>query len=235
MRRLLLLWFFTCTFYVHAQRSDFDAIHFGKADTIAHRYQGEELYNLPVLALRLTAQLHTDVERFRAIYYWVCHNIRGNYDLTSTNEHMRRKLKNRPEELRLWNNQYKQEVFATLRNNKETLCTGYAYLIKELANLAGLQCVIIHGYGRSNNIKFDKETSPNHSWNAVRLDGKWYLCDATWSSGTINMATYAFTPNFDESFFLQDPAEFAESHKPLNPQWNLLLQESTPLSEVQKN
>jgi transglutaminase/protease-like cytokinesis protein 3 len=227
MRRTLFLLFFTFTLVSHAQRSDFKEINFQKADKIAERYKGEELYNLPVLALRLTAQLSTDAERFRAIYNWVTHNISGDYILTTANEETRRKLINNPSALLQWHSQNRKEVFKTLRQKKRTLCTGYAYLIKELANLVGLECEIIHGYGEMNKLKFDSMDIPNHSWNAVKLDGTWYLCDATWSSGIINMNTYRFEFSYDDSFFLMEPLDFAKTHSPIIDTWTLLNLNST--------
>jgi len=232
MRIIFLLLFFTCTQCLFAQRSDFNEIDFQKADKIAQRYTGEELYNLPVLALRLTAQLDTDAERFRAIYYWISHNIRGDYMIMTTNEQTHKKLNNNPSALLQWNKHYKKEVFTMLREDKKTLCTGYAYLLKELANLAGLECEIVHGYGKMNLIKSNSTTIPNHSWNAVKLDGKWYLCDVTWSSGIIDMETYRFEFSYEDSFFLMDPTAFAKTHKPLEKKW-ALLDKAAPTSPQQ--
>ena len=223
MRNVLLLLFFTFTLLLHAQRSDFNEIDFEKADKIAERYKGEDLYNLPILALRLTAQLDTEVERFRAIYYWVTHNISGNYSLMTANEYARNELKNNPSALQQWNNQHKKKIFSRLREKKETLCTGYAYLIMELAHLAGLECELINGYGKITHLKFEGNAIPNHSWNAVKLDGTWYLSDATWSSGIIDMKTNMFKFKFDESFFLMEPYEFAKTHKPVDEKWTLLI------------
>lgn len=222
MRTIFLILFFTFTQFLFAQRSDFNEIDFEKADMIAQRYKGEGLYNLPVLALRLTAQLDTDVERFRAIYYWISHNIRGDYTLMTTNEQLHKKLNNNPSALLQWNKHYRKEIFSTLRKEKKTLCTGYAYLLKELANLAGLECEIVHGYGKMNLVKDNTPTIPNHSWNAIKLNDIWYLCDATWSSGIINMETYRFEFNYEDSYFLMDPIDFAKTHKPLDKKWSLV-------------
>ncbi len=222
MRSILLLLFFTFTLSSQAQQSDFNKIDFAKADEIATRYKGEELFNLPVLVLCLTAQLETDAARFRAIYYWVTHNIAGDYHLTSQSEYRRKKLKYKPEELEQWNRQYRKKIMTTLRQDKKTLCTGYAFLIKELCTLAGLEAEIIHGYGKMNAFKMNKKDIPNHSWNAVKLDGKWYLCDATWSSGVIDMYNYIFDFSYEDSFFLMEPIEFSKTHKPLDQKWNLL-------------
>ncbi|WP_432411855.1 transglutaminase domain-containing protein [Rasiella sp. SM2506] len=222
MRTIFILFFFIFTQFLHAQQSDFNKIDFQKADKIAERYKGEELFNLPILALRLTAQLDTEAERFRALYYWVTHNIRGDYTLMKINEQTRRKLNNNPSALHQWNKRYKKTIFTTLREEKKTLCTGYAYLLKELANLAGLECEIIHGYGKSDLLKFEITAIPNHSWNVIKIDGTWYLCDATWSSGFINMETYRFEFKYNDSFFLMEPLEFAKTHKPVDKQWTLL-------------
>ena len=218
--------FFTFIPSLYAQRSDFNEINFQKAETIANRYKGEELYNLPVLTFKLTSQLDTDVERFRAIYYWISHNISGDFDLMSKNERKRKKLKNDPEGLGQWNNHFKKEVFNKLLHKKKTLCTGYAYLLKELSNLAGIESEIIYGYGTTRIIKSDFQNMPNHSWNVVKLNGKWYLCDATWSSGFTDMSTFLFEFNFDNAFFLMEPTEFVKSHRPIEEKWTLLLQSS---------
>lgn len=222
MKRIVLIIIFTCSFFVTAQQSDFETIDFQKADAIAERYQGEDLHNLPVLTLRLTAQLKTDVEKFRVIYYWVTHNIEGDYALTEESLYQLEKLYDKPESLARWFNTFRKEVFQKLKNDKKTLCSGYAYLIKDMANLAGLKCEVISGYGKINSKKLKDLQYPNHAWNAVQLDGKWYVCDATWSSGITNSYTYEFQFKYDNTFFLQDPIEFAKTHKPLDAKWSLL-------------
>ena len=71
------------------------------------------------------------------------------------------------------------------------MCTGYAYLIKELCFLANIESEIIDGYARTVRSNIDALDMANHSWNAVKLNNKWYLCDATWSSGyTLNKSIF---------------------------------------------
>ena len=226
MRTFILLLVFIFILPLNAQRSDFKEIDFWRADYIAEQYEGEDLYNLPLLVHGLTSQLKTEVEQFRAIYYWVCYNIRGDYYLMSQNDRFYSKFKNDPESLQQWNRKFKKEVFSKLLKDQETLCTGYAYLIKELANLAGLDCEIIYGYGPLNKMKISKGLAPNHSWNAVKLDGRWYLCDATWSSGFIDMATFMFEFKYEDSYFLMEPEVFLKSHEPVEEKWRLLKPQS---------
>lgn len=220
MRSAIFILFFNFMLPLWAQQSDFDKIDFTEADQIARRHRGEELYNVALLAHNLTFQLDTEAARFRAIYYWVTHNIKNDADLVDKNDSKRKLFKDDPERLNQWNTNFKKVVFQKLREDKKTLCTGYAYLIQELSQRAGLECEIIQGYGLANNSKFKNGDVPNHSWNAVKLDGKWYLCDATWSSGYTD-ATGVFEFDYDNSFFLMEPSEFLKGHLPVDKKWIL--------------
>lgn len=47
---------------------------------------------------------------------------------------------------------------------------------------AGIPCLNITGYANSAGIKNTSYSSGNHEWNAVYMNGKWYLLDITWDS-----------------------------------------------------
>jgi transglutaminase/protease-like cytokinesis protein 3 len=172
--------------------------------------------------VKLTVPLPTDVEKFRAIYTWTCLNIANDYVLFDKNRRMREKFKNNPEELKSWNKGFSRTVFETLRKKKRTVCTGYAYLLRELASHVGISCVIVDGYGRNAIANISGSGSVNHSWTAVHLDNKWYLCDATWSSGAMDMEQKDFVKNYDDCYFLLDPSLFIRNHYPLDSTWMLL-------------
>lgn len=215
---------------LHAQLADFTAIHFKKADSIAALYPNHSLRDLQKLANRLTASLVKDEEKFRSIYAWVCSNIENDYNLYLVNKRKREKLINKPKELNDWNKKFSAEVFNKLLLEKKTICTGYAYLIRELAAHAGLSCVIVDGYGRTAHSNIGGTGNVNHSWNAVQLNGKWYLCDATWSSGAVNTQLNTFVKKYDEAYFLADPSLFVRNHYPLDTAW-MLLQTKPTLQE----
>lgn len=219
MKQVLIFLVFCCNIS-YAQLSDFETIDFTRADNIAKLNANSSLNNLPALADQLTSKLTTDVEKFRAIYFWVCHNISGDSRQHNTVAQMRRKLQNDSIALMNWNTKYKQFVFKKLLKRKKTMCTGYAYLIKELCFLANLECEIIDGYARSFDTNVEKLEDPNHSWNAVKLNNKWYLCDATWSSGFM-ILNNLFVKEYNEGYFLADPILFAKSHYPLHKKWLL--------------
>lgn len=218
---------FIFVFQSNAQRADFKNITFKKADKVALKYKGENLSNLPLLSYKLTFELPTDVERFRAIFKWVCSNVANDYSMYSRNMRKRKRYENDTVKLIAWNKKFKKIAFQKLLKRNRTICTGYAYLVKELANLAGIECEIINGYARTSTIDIATVTSPNHSWNAVKLNGKWYLCDPTWASGVPHPKSNRFTFQFNDGFFLSDPKIFSINHYPANKRW-LLLNNSIP-------
>lgn len=199
-------------------KSDLD---YSKADSIAISLRGENLDNLPMLCYMLTEHLYTEKERFRAIYRWVCDNIENDYYAYLKISKRRKKLKQDSLAYEKWNKQYVQTTFKTLKYSKITTCTGYAYLIREMSFLAGIESKIINGFS---DVKKVKSGITNHSWNAVYLDGKWYLCDATWSAGKTLIAETGpyFKKEFRESYFLQNPEHFIKNHIPIETKWTLI-------------
>jgi hypothetical protein len=209
-----------CTSVLYGQLADFATADFSNADSIAELYPQHPLKDLKILSDKLTRPLASDVEKFRSIFKWVCLNIDNDYTLFIENKNRREKL--RGDELATWERNFSRRVFNILVEKHRTVCTGYAYLIKELAFHAGLNCKIIDGYGRNVQANIGGSGVVNHSWNVVQLGGKWYPCDPTWSSGVIDAQRQTFIKKFDDAYFLSDPALFARSHYPLDTTWMLL-------------
>lgn len=103
------------------------------------------------------------------------------------------------------------------------MCKGYVWLVRELALRAGIDCEIITGYARTARSNIGGNGVANHSWNAVMLDGRWYLCDPTWSSGAVNPEN-EFTTSYTDIYFLPDPDWFVLNHYPSEVKWTLLEQ-----------
>lgn len=228
MRLSIIAFFLGFSFNISwAQARDFEEVNFVMADSIAEAYVGSELMNLPKLSYNLTHSLTSDVEKFRAIYTWVSRNITNDVNDYLLNKRKREKYQNDADALELWNKEFVKESFRKLLKYKRTVCTGYAYLVKELAYFAGIESVIVDGYGRTSGINLMEKSIPNHSWNAVKLDGKWYLCDATWSSGGMLPSAKFFVPDYNDGYFLADPKLFSLSHYPLDKKWILTEKEKT--------
>ena len=223
MRSILLLFLFVSVLS-HAQPIEFKDIDFRKADSIALAHKGQYLDNLPVLTQKLTADLSTDVEKFRAIYTWVSTTIENDYGSYLVTTKKRKKHAKDRAAYMAWNDRYTPKMFQKIIKEQKTACTGYAYLIRELAHMVDIDCKIINGYGRTPTLHLSRESLPNHSWNAVQLNNKWYLCDATWSAGTtiVDENGPTFKAAYFDGYFLADPALFIKNHYPLEAEWALL-------------
>jgi hypothetical protein len=117
------------------------------------------------LSLALTKELTTDTEKFKALFSWVAHNISYNYGAyfspggTYSN------------------------VQSILRH-RSAICVGYAELMDSLCTYAGIPNVSVYGYAKDHlSDVHDSLYIDNHAWNAVKLDGEWYVYDATWTNG----------------------------------------------------
>ncbi|WP_411767342.1 hypothetical protein [Winogradskyella sp. A3E31] len=226
MRVFKLIFSFVIIFQSHAQISDFEHVDFSKADSIAIANKNESLRNLPELTYKLTADLDSDVEKFRSLFKWICTNLSNDYGLYVRNKRKRFRFKDDSLKLESWNTEFKKIIFKKMVNKKKTICTGYAYLLKELSDLAGLKCEIVHGFGKTSTTPIDEDTTPNHSWNVIELNGKWYLADPTWASGIPNPETNRFEFYFNEGYFLASPELFSINHFPLEQRWALLNEKS---------
>lgn len=212
---------------VMAQPAESHLVDFKLADSIASIYQGENLNNLPVLAYKLTASLPTQVEKFRSIYRWVFENIDYDYSAFLKNKKMRKKHQKDVQGLKAWNAQFRTVVFDKLLHKQRTVCTGYAYLVSELANLANIECKIIDGYGRTINANINEGPTLNHSWNVVKLKDQWFVSDPTWANVEVENTDGRFKKTYNDGYFLPAPELFAKNHYPLDTGWMLLLAKPT--------
>ena len=226
MKRFIFILIAFVGFSAISQQSDFNTIDFKKADSISELHNYTALKNLPVLAHNLTFHLDSDVEKFRAIYKWVCFNIEGDYGFYLKTTRKRKKFKNDSLAFTNWNKTLQKKVFKQLVDNQKTICSGYAYLIKELASLSGIECEIVNGYSRSPSSQIGELGVANHSWNAVKLNNKWYLVDATLASGFFNVDENKFIKSYNDGYFLASPEQFSKSHFPLDSKWLLLDEKS---------
>jgi hypothetical protein len=121
-------------------------------------------------------------------------------------------------------------TFDVIKTGK-SVCEGYCNVFEVLLTTAKIENKKVAGYARgygfdifATNEKFES----NHTWTAVKLNGKWQLIDVTWNSGFID--GIRFVPNYSLGYFLISPEKFVYTHFPEEPEWQLL---STPLSFAQ--
>jgi len=101
------------------------------------------------------------------------------------------------------------------------VCDGYAKIYVEMGTGIGLDAVRVVGYSKgAGYIQGKIPSSTDHAWNAVKIDGSYYLLDVTWGAGSCDGDT--FKANFKESYFATDPKIFIRTHLPSEQKWQLL-------------
>ncbi len=146
--------------------------------------------NPGTLARRLTEGKSSEKEKFDAIFAWVSTNIRYDFAsyFSSGGSGMPR--------------------VKMILKYRSGICIDYAHLMDTLCNLSGITNVSVYGYAKDE--IFDVNDSlylDNHAWNAVKLDGLWYLYDVTWASG---QPEYRFTKfsNFIYKLYLRHAPKY---------------------------
>lgn len=106
------------------------------------------------------------------------------------------------------------------------VCAGYANLYSAMAQAAGMEAVVVVGHTRD--LDGNLGSSVGHAWNAIRIDGDWFLVDTTWDAGYLEGDD--FVPRLQSIYFLTPPSAFVGDHQPEDPAWQLL---EEPLSRAE--
>jgi hypothetical protein len=155
-----------------------------------------------------------DLEKTRVIYRWIALNIK--YDDEAFNsDHVEFPT---PEQV---------------LQKRTAICSDYTKLFRKMGEEAGLEIIEISGWSKG--IGYQPGCtyySPNHIWNAVKIDGQWRLFDVTWGHG------YAMSeggrmksiPAFNDFWFDTDPYAFIFTHLPMNSGHQFI---ETPISKTE--
>ena len=176
-----------------------------------------------VLAKNLVSGCVSDKEKVTSIFKWITDNI-AYYRPDA------RKAKKKNDFMHLSSEDdtpgnlpsLTERVAAKVLRDKRAVCDGYARLFKSLCDHAGLTSQIITGYARTRYEIAGKGFRSNHTWNAVKIEGSWYLLDVTWASGYLLRSTDEFVRQYDDYYFLTTPEKFIEHHYPDDPKWALM-------------
>lgn len=181
------------------------------------------------LAKKLTGRESTELGKVKAIFGWITENI--SYKTRSSSKKAvigSTSFKNfysDDEEGPL--KSVNERVSLNVLRKKEAVCDGYARLFTTLCDFSGIRSEIIVGYARGGGNAKQRFTV-NHNWNAVQIEGKWYLLDVTWASGYLSIAGDEFIRRYDPHYFLTPPEIFFRDHYPDDPRWTLLEDNNVP-------
>lgn len=160
-------------------------------------------HHLHQLTQRVTRHTTSSEEKVKAIFLWISHNISYDQELYNSKTLQREFYVS------------EEKVVQKVLERKKALCGGYAFLFQRMCRSAGIEATVIHGYTKNGATRRVKRRV-HHTWNAVKLKGKWQLLDITWaiSHGQRNR------PNM--YWYRTPPRSFILSHYPEEPRWTLL-------------
>jgi transglutaminase/protease-like cytokinesis protein 3 len=183
--------------------------------------QYEEFRSVHDLSNRINSDFSTDIDKARAIYMWITHNIQ--YDVISlkTGAYKSRfsyTYKSKKEQIRKEAKKVKKEANYTF-DQQMAVCSGYASLFKVLCDQTNLECEIVEGTSRTTISDLYNKSVSKHDWNAVKIDGKWQLIDSTWGAGHTIDGNSKFIHEPNDIYFLTPPDKFALKHYPSKRKW----------------
>lgn len=128
---------------------------------IAKEKQKEAAEQINFIAEELLEEKMTDTDKVLAINSYLCNNIK--YDSQAAEASLAD------------TDTYSDSasVYGALVNHKG-ICTAYAGTFQLLAKAMGLESIVVTGTLNGNQ---------NHTWNKVKIDGKWYVVDVTGNDG----------------------------------------------------
>ena len=173
------------------------------------------------LATKISKDFISDEDKARAAFYWLAKNIHYNlkeyynpkqrsYNFSyATEEEKKQKLQ-----------ALKDKIIATAFLSKTGVCEEYAQSFKKICDLVGLESEVIKGTVKIHPEEIGKpKGNTNHAWNAVKLNNKWLLLDATWAAG------YEFNgkwiQKFDNYFYNIPKEKIFKTHFPKEAIWVL--------------
>ncbi|MCD6660668.1 MAG: hypothetical protein LT105_10950 [Lentimicrobium sp.] len=178
-------------------------------DSFADSLQIDTNETFEALAKKIIKPEWKECEKARAIFYWIAKNIQYDYEGLITGY-----WKYYPSNYKIAQDTYKK---------RKGVCGGYSHLFALMCKEVGLESKVIDGYSRTEMTQagIPVEES-NHTWNVVKINGKWELVDVTWANST------GILGNINDYYFLTPPKEFIANHFPEDDEWQLL---KTPIDK----
>lgn len=169
-------------------------------DSPARKSESNQTLVLKKMAFNITKGKKTESEKAKAIYFWITKNISYDHELRFNKK--------------LQSDFYssKEKVIQKVLERNKALCGGYSWLFEQLCKQVGIEVRTIHGFTKLA-MTYKK---PNHSWNAIKINGTWCLLDITWSVSNGEIS------NPDMYWYLTNPNDFIKSHYPEDMEWTLL-------------
>ena len=173
------------------------------------------------LANQIEKDFTKDIDKSRAGFFWLTQNIR--YNLRELYNPKKRSYRFRysSEEEKVQKLQaIKDKLIADTFRNKTGVCEEYAQSFKKICDLLNIEAEVIKGYVRNDAREIGTlPNSTNHAWNAVKINGKWLILDATWAAG--HEYNGKWIREFNNYFFDMPTHKIFKTHFPKETIWVL--------------
>lgn len=132
----------------------------------------------------------SDLEKFAVVYKRIASKIVYDHEVAEdafTKEHAVYSYQKSNTSRNLYEGLTEQKGFDCNTNTEDntlayrTVCAGYADILKNCLEVAGVRAIIENGKALKNVLTNEKTCG--HEWNKVQIDGKWYYADVCWDSG----------------------------------------------------
>lgn len=120
---------------------------------------------------------------------------------------------------------YPPQDAETVFKTRMGVCSGIAKLVQALGEAMGMEVAYIVGDYRG---QLGNLSGEGHAWNAAKIEGNWYLIDATWDSGYFENGK--FVKQYQTQYLFPPAEVMAVSHFPKDSTWQLL---SRPLNRTE--
>lgn len=200
MLRINTLFIFILSVFSHSFALDGVDSVFSDAIIYHAESVSNDMHSFEKLSEQLTNPFNAEQEKLAVIYAWLAINV--DYAIERTNTFRTYKSE--------------EEVLDYVLKTNRGVCLHYSLYFNELCKYAGLQSEMISGYVKQNG----RIQQTPHTWNSVKLDGKWFMCDVTWAAGYVSKGTYY--KKFNTKFFLITPNKFIQTHIPFDKMWQLI-------------
>ncbi len=185
--KLFFYLLFLCSISVQSQ-------DFTKIDSIITAYPNFK--KAEDLATKISLDFSSDEDKVKAAFYWLTQNIRYNIKQLYNPKKRSYNFRYRSEEEKQQKLQaFKDNIVTKTFITKSGVCEEYAQSFKKICDLLHIEASVIKGYVKNDAQEIGIPSNvPEHAWNAVKLNSKWILLDATWAAG------YAYNKRWVKKF-----------------------------------
>jgi transglutaminase/protease-like cytokinesis protein 3 len=211
MKQLLFL-FLTISISAFSQNME-------KVDSTVLKYP--RFSKVEKLTDRIEKDFYTDSDKVRAAFFWLTKNIRYNLKQFYNPKQRSYSFSYSSEEDKVTKLQsIMDKLVITTFKNKTGVCEEYAQSFKKICDLLNIESEVIKGYVRNDAKEIGKiKDDTNHAWNAVKIDGKWMILDATWAAGYEYNGRWI--RKFNGYFFNMPKSKIFKTHYPEDKIWVL--------------